>query len=555
VADAQARKTGPINHWAWGSGDLVGAGITAVTSGWLIYFYTTFCGLTAVAAGGLFAISRFFDAFTCPLIGYISDNLRHTWVGRHIGRRKIFLLIAIPLLPSFALMWIAGMTWEYYLCTYLFFELVYNFVLIPWETFPAEMSDDYREKAKFAGARILCAQASAMLASYLPTVIINYLGKDSATTFLVNGAIFGVLASLVILLSVIFTWERPYTQEEKLITPKPLDLGEALMIPVNVFRDLFSTLRIKAFRQHLSIYLGGYISQDIFNGAFAIFVAVVMMGTAAATQVISQMLTTMYFFQFLSVMVAIRVVMRAGPTRAYAMAIACFIVSCVMYYVFYQTAHEGFSGNLSAITKNIFSALNPTGHDIGLHLGNFHFTLLEKSPIGFQPSFLFWLFIPVIFAGLGRGTLNYVPWSVYNYLPDVDEAVTGQRREGIFAGVMTLVRKLSQAIAIAAAGWMIDKGGYLPTPKDHPPIHQTPEAVHTIVLVMCLGPAVIMLLGLIVALRFKLNSKSHAVLMGEVDRLRNGATEPETPESGKVVEDLTGWKYADLCKKARDAQA
>ncbi|HVZ29193.1 MAG TPA: MFS transporter [Asticcacaulis sp.] len=551
------RKTGPINHWAWGAGDLVGAGITAVTSGWLIYFYTTFCGLTAVAAGGLFGISRIFDAFTCPLIGYISDNLRHTWVGRHIGRRKIFLLIAIPLLPSFALMWVSGQTFLYYLCTYLFFELVYNFVLIPWETFPAEMSDDYKEKAKFAGARILCAQASAMLASYLPTVIINYLGKDSATTFLINGAIFGGLASLVILLSVIFTWERPYTDEEKLITPKPLDFEEAAMIPINVFRDLFSTLRIKAFRQHLSIYLGGYISQDIFNGAFAIFVAVVMMGTAAATQVISQMLTTMYFFQFLSVMVAIRVVMRAGPTRAYGMAIASFIVSCAMYYVFYSTAHNGFAEGLSAVSKNIFSTLNPLGHDIGFNLGTFHVTLLQKSPIGFEPVFLFWLFVPVIFAGLGRGTLNYVPWSVYNYLPDVDEAVTGQRREGIFAGVMTLVRKLSQAIAIAAAGWLIDKGGYLPTPKDHPPIHQTPEAVHTIVLVMCLGPAVIMLLGLIVALRFKLNSKSHAVLMGEVERLRNGATEPETPESGKIVEELTGWKYADLWgrKKARQAQA
>ncbi|WP_219925098.1 MFS transporter, partial [Halomonas sp. ND22Bw] len=56
-----------------------------------------------------------------------------------------------------------------------------------------------------------------------------------------------------------------------------------------------------------------------------------------------------------------------------------------------------------------------------------------------------WLLGPIILAGLGRGTLNFVPWSVYNYLPDVDEAVTGQRREGIFAGVMTLLRKVAQS--------------------------------------------------------------------------------------------------------------
>ena len=38
---------------------------------------------------------------------------------------------------------------------------------------------------------------------------------------------------------------------------------------------------------------------------------------------------------------------------------------------------------------------------------------------------------------------------------DVDEAVTGQRREGIFAGVMTLVRKVAQsgAIILTDADW------------------------------------------------------------------------------------------------------
>ena len=516
----QERKTGQANYWGWGAGDLVGAGITAVTSGWMIYFYTTFCGLGAAEAGSLFAISRFFDAFTCPLIGYISDKLRHTWVGRHIGRRKIFLLIAIPLLPSFALMWVSGQSYLYYLITYLFFELMYNFVLIPWETLPAEMSKDYKVKAKFAGARILCAQASAILASGLPTLIINHLGKDSAVTFLINGAIFGALASLVIILAVITTWERPYTEDEKRIQPAPFNPAEALLLPVQIFKDLISTLRIRAFRQHLSIYLGGYISQDIFNAAFAIFVAVVMMGS---TLIISQMMTVMYFVQLLSVAIAIRVVMTAGPTRAYAVAIAAFIFACLLYYVFYIAPPAGFAAAIAGIEHDIFG-----------------------GAFKVSPAVAFWLFVPVIFAGLGRGTLNFVPWSVYNYIPDVDEAVTGERREGIFAGVMTLVRKLSQAVAIMAATAVIDAGGFVKGGG-----HQTPQAIHTLVLVLVVGPIVVMLLGLIVALRFHLNAKTHAVLMDEIVRLRDGATEPATPESGKVVEDLTGWKYAQLWGRGR----
>ena len=512
------RKTGLVNYWGWGSGDLVGAGITAVTSVWLIYFYTTFCGLSAGAAGSLFAISRFFDAFTCPLIGYISDNLRHTWVGRHIGRRKIFLLIAIPLLPSFALMWVAGQTYLYYLCTYLFFELVYNFVLIPWETFPAEMTKDYKEKAKFAGARILCAQASAILASGLPALIINHLGgKNSPNTFLISGAIFGALASLVIVISVLCTWERPYTEDEKRIAPEPLDIGRALAIPFRMFADLFSTLRIRAFRQHLAIYLGGYISQDIFNGAFALFAASVMLGS---TLVISQMTVTMFVFQFISVMIAIRVIMAMGPARAYAFAICAFIIGCLLFYAFYLLRPAGYGPAVASIEHDIFGG-----------------ALTGRAP----PMALFWLFVPIMFAGLGRGTLNLVPWSVYNYLPDVDEAVTGQRREGIFAGVMTLVRKLSQAAAIAGTGWVISAGGFVSGART-----QSPQAIHTLVLILVAGPIIVMLLGLIVAVRFKLNARTHEILMGEIARLRDGATEPATPESGDVVEDLTGWTYATL---------
>ena len=72
----------------------------------------------------------------------------------------------------------------------------------------------HKEKAKFAGARILCAQASAILASGLPALIINHLGGKNSppNTFLISGAIFGALASLVIVISVLCTWERPYTK-------------------------------------------------------------------------------------------------------------------------------------------------------------------------------------------------------------------------------------------------------------------------------------------------------------------------------------------------------
>lgn len=528
MATPDARKPSWINYWGWGSGDMLGAGAQAVITGWLAYFFITFCGLTPIETGMILGLPRLLEAITCPLIGYISDNLRHTWIGRKVGRRKIFLLLTIPLLPSFALIFVSGQTFTYYLVTFIFFEFVYTMFLIPWETLAAEMTKDYKEKAKFAGARMLIAQSSAILASYLPTLIINnFGGKDSSNTFLIMAAIFGGLFSLVVVLVVLFTWERPYTEDEKLIQPEAMDWGKAALIPVNMFRDLFSTLKLKAFRQHLSLYLGGYISQDIFNTAFPLFVATVMVGS---TLVISQAMTMMYFAQLISVMIAIRVIIKTGPTAAYRMAITFVGAALLLFLGFYLVKPAGFAAGVEGLHGNIFNAAGS----------------------GFNPTVLFWLFLPIILAGLGRGTLNFVPWGVYNYLPDVDEAVTGQRREGIFAGVMTFVRKIAQSGAILLTTTLLGLGGFVSGGKGQV-VQQTPQAIHTLVLIMVGGPILVMVTGMIISWKFRLNAKTHEVLVHEVERLRAGATEAETPESKAIVEDLTGWKYERLWGRGEKA--
>lgn len=509
AAPAPHRTPRWYNYWGWGSGDMLGAGAQAVITGWLFYFFTTFCDLTPVEAGLILGLPRLLEAIACPLIGYVSDNLRHTWIGRRIGRRKVFLLITIPLLPSFALLFITGQSFAYYLTIFILFELLYTMFLIPWETLAAEMTKDYREKARFAGARMIVAQSSAILASYLPTLIINnFGGKDSAQTFFIMAGIFGGLFSLVVLLVVCFSWERPYDAAERDIRPERLSLHSAAMIPVNMFRDLFSTLRIRAFRQHLSIYLGGYISQDIFNTAFPIFVTTVVLG---ATVMISQMMTAMYVAQLISVMIAIQIVIRIGPVIAYRIAISLFSVALLVLLAFYFVRPE-----------------------------------VDANQLFSSPAAFLWLLLPILLAGLGRGTLNFVPWSVYNYLPDVDEAVTGQRREGVFAGVMTLVRKVAQSGAIIFTGWVIGLSGYV-SPKDAPPgMVQSPDAVATVTWLLVAGPIIVMLAGLVLSRAFRLDARTHDVLMVEVERLRAGERTPSSPEAREVVESLTGWSYDRL---------
>ena len=484
------RRVRWYTYAAYGSMDVLGAGSMAVISTWVLFFYTTFCGLSVAEAGWIFVIARILDAFASPLIGYVSDNLGETWIGRKFGRRRFFILAAIPLLPSFAFMWVAGNGFWYYLVTYVFFELVYAAVIIPYETLAAEMATDYKTKAKFAGARILCGQLSAVAAAFLPKLLIESLGKDSPNTYFYMGAIFASLFMLAALMLFLFSWERARPPELRTAVKRP-GLGATF---VQLYRNLFSTLRIRAFRLHLGMYLGGYLSQDIYNAAFTYFVIFALLGT---TSTVANLVGVTYAVQLIAVGLAILFALRLSPALAYRIAAASFAAAVVIFIAMYWTGYTAVSA-------------------------------------------LFW--IPVVFAGLGRGALNYIPWATYNYMADVDEIVTGKRREGAFAGVMTFVRKLTQAAAVMIVTQMMQASGFVSKATT-----QSPEAIAAIVAVLGIGTLVMLAFGVLVSLRFRLDPHTHAVLMDEIERFRaDPATEPSSPENKRVVEDLSGWSYDRL---------
>nr|WP_246543731.1 MFS transporter [Novosphingobium profundi] len=481
------------NFLAYGSNDVLGAGSMAVISGWVLIFYTQFCGLSAGEAATIFAVARVLDAFASPMIGYISDHFGATALGRRFGRRRFFILAAIPLLPSFGLMWLPGQEFWYYLVTYVLFELVYAMEIIPFETLAAEMSSDYHTKAKFAGWRILFGQASAILAGFLPLWLINALGRDSADTFFYMGLIFAALFMLTAGLLYLFSWERhgpggvPLPADTRDASASPLEALKAL------YRNLFSTMRIRAFRLHLGMYLGGYISQDVFNAAFTFFVIFALAGTTAFA---SELLGTMYIVQFVAVIAAINMALRFSPSRAYQVAAASFAAGAI--------------------------------------------TLVGLWGLGIQAgSAAVWL--PIVLAGLGRGALNYIPWATYNYMADVDEIVTGTRREGSFAGVMTFVRKATQAVAVAGVGFVMQAGGFVSGAQV-----QSHSAILTIALLLGVGTVGMLIFGVTVSLRFRLSPRTHDILMAEIEHLRSGARTPSSAEAGAVVEDLSGWRYDQL---------
>ncbi|MEN5015934.1 MFS transporter [Erwinia sp. Eh17-17] len=492
------RKIGLANYFAYGSGDFLGAGTTALTAAWLLYFYTTFCGLTPIEATFIFALARVLDAAISPLMGFLTDNFGSTRLGKRFGRRKFFILLGIPCVFSYSLMWVGDMSYMWYLLTYLLFDIVYTMVLVPYETLVPEMTDDFKQKTRFSGARIALAQLSAILAAFLPGILLGIFGKDNAVSFFYSSLVFSTLCAIVLTLVWFFTWERPadaLSEESKRAEAekKQLTLGQSLK---RLYVELASTLRIRIFRQHLGMYLGGYIAQDVFNAVFTWYVVFVLMQSA---QLASNLMGTMAVLQFIAVIGMIPLCIRIGPAPAYRLVVVLFAASALSYTLLW---YAGMSNNLTLLV--LISAV----------------------------------------AGLGRGGINYVPWNIYTYIADVDEAITGQRREGIFAGIMTLTRKASQAGAVMVVGIVLQLSGFVSGRTE-----QLPQVGHTIVWILSLGTLAMLTFGFIISLRFKLDLATHHTLREETIKMREAdgvVPQQLTPQSRAVVETLTGMPYENL---------
>jgi len=179
---------------------------------YLLYFYTDVMGISAAAAGGVFAVARFVDAVTDPVMGFIAERTRTRW-----GRMRPYLLFgAIPLALISILTFtvpdtdMAGkVTWAY--TTYILFGLIYTVVTIPYATLTASLTQDYEARTKLSTYRIGCAFAGGFLVS-VGTFPLVSLFDDEALGFQVLMLGFAVVATALL-------WVTFATTRE-VITPK-----------------------------------------------------------------------------------------------------------------------------------------------------------------------------------------------------------------------------------------------------------------------------------------------------------------------------------------------
>ncbi len=156
AAAAASRETRPEDRVGFGEKVALGTGYLAHfygTSGvksLAIPVYQMVLGINPALLGLVLAIPRFWDAFTDPLVGMISDNC-HTRFGR---RKPIIVLGAVLQALAFGLIWMVPQglshtaTVAYLVGTLLLFYTCFSIFSVPLMSLTYEMTPDYQERTR-----------------------------------------------------------------------------------------------------------------------------------------------------------------------------------------------------------------------------------------------------------------------------------------------------------------------------------------------------------------------------------------------------------------------
>jgi len=164
--------TGRISKWQLGSFALPAIPIAALGLPIVVYlppFYAEDMGLSLATVGTIFMIARFWDVFTDPVLGTISDRVHSRW-----GRRRHWLVISAPLLMLSAWMLFmptAPVTWVYLLFWMVVLYIGWTLITISHMSWGAELSPDYDERSSIQGWREFALIFGSFTVLALPAVL------------------------------------------------------------------------------------------------------------------------------------------------------------------------------------------------------------------------------------------------------------------------------------------------------------------------------------------------------------------------------------------------
>jgi glycoside/pentoside/hexuronide:cation symporter, GPH family len=175
-----------------------------------LVFYTDTFGISAIAAGTLLVVVRFWDAIFDPIMGIVADRTKTRW-GKF---RPWILWTAVPfgimgflafVTPDFS----AGGKLIYAYVTYIVLMMIYSANNLPYSALSGVMTGDLGERTSLSSYRFVFAMLAQLIIQGLALPMVNYFGQgNSAKGYQFTMGIFSALAVVLFLITFSTTKER-----------------------------------------------------------------------------------------------------------------------------------------------------------------------------------------------------------------------------------------------------------------------------------------------------------------------------------------------------------
>ncbi len=188
----------------WGAGSLATISYLNVFTALALYYLTLVLKMDPALAGLLITLARLIDAFSDPLMGWVTDHT-HT----PMGRRRPYLLLGAVIcgasLPAvFSMHTLFGglpPAWGAVMIVLVFYSLGFTIFNVPYLTIPVEMTRNRIQRLSLMSYRSAFMMVGAMLGAAGAPALVEVLGGDTdADAYQTMGLMFGGLVIVFMLI-------------------------------------------------------------------------------------------------------------------------------------------------------------------------------------------------------------------------------------------------------------------------------------------------------------------------------------------------------------------
>jgi len=475
----------------YNSASILFGGAGHIISLYFMSFLTEVEGLNTRQAGLVILFGLVWDAVTDPAMGIITDRTRSRF-----GRHRLYILLGIaPVAVSYFMLWNSfGLsslgndraTMTYYVIAYMLFSTATTIVAVPHTAMLPELAPKYFLRTQYKSVEYLINSVGMTSSFVLASLIFGYVNMDtlSADTrprFVLMG---GILC-LFFALPLIFTFTGTREPSSKNMILPPLDLRSFFDEYIQVFRN-------KAFRRYFFISLFFMMCRGFYNYSNQFFIRYI-----AKRWNRYNIITTV-----------------AGISEASAFPLNYWLT---------KKFGKQFCGKL--LTPVVIA---------GLAL-NLFITPSSSSIL---------VYLAVVLFNFGFSGIGFVATNVQPDVTDVDEMITGRRREGVIATFSSFIKKTISGLMGSMTGFTLSAFGFVTGKGDK--INQTPRAIRGLRLTYSVLPIIFISLSALTVFLYDMTKKDHEMIKAAIREKKINGFASLTGEQKAVCERIAGHRFEEM---------